>query len=451
LPELTDALYGEYFRSGERLSFERVYFERRRRLGRAAAALLLSRAEDVERPRLVESFVRKLRDVFAEESWALPAHVNSAAGGAGGKEPLCIDLFSAETACLMADLLEVFDAVIPAELKTRVRARLRREIFENYATGDFRWLRMTSNWNAVCHRGVLGAALALLDDVDLLAAMLARAREFLPAFLTGFTSDGGCSEGPAYWNYGFGWYAWLNERLEHRTGGGLSLFEGDAFVREIARFGPAMSLAGGQLVNFSECAPAGGLDPAILAYLGKRLDEPSCGAAAAEHYRLLLERGADWHALRTDFLHLSRWLLRFEPAPEQSGAIPGDRYLPELAVWVSRWRDGRAHGWEFAAKAGHNGERHNHNGCGSFLLNIDGRRVPGGDRRAPPRTRSPAPPAPGPPPAPAHRPGARSARANARGEKLVASRSEKIARVFAPRPVAGACAGVLWRKRRRGG
>ena len=34
----------------------------------------------------------------------------------------------------------------------------------------------------------------------------------------------------------------------------------------------------------------------------------------------------------------------------------------------------KGHLWEFAAKAGHNEEHHNHNDCGSYILNIDATR-----------------------------------------------------------------------------
>ncbi len=46
LPVLTDELYASFRATGIRLPFERVYFERRRRLARAAMTLLLGGAGD---------------------------------------------------------------------------------------------------------------------------------------------------------------------------------------------------------------------------------------------------------------------------------------------------------------------------------------------------------------------------------------------------------------------
>lgn len=375
LPALTDDLYASFHRTGIRVTFEQVYFERRLRLGHVALALLLSSETDPGRDRLATSFLAKLDEISAETSWALPAHIRLPALAPTGRDSRCIDLFCAETSSLMADLLEVFSALIPAPLQSRIRQRLHRDVFQNYADNDFHWLRMTNNWNAVCHHGVIGSALALSDDADLIATMLLRAREALPVFLSGFSADGGCSEGPAYWAYGFGWFSLLNERLEHRTRGELSLFDGDDFIRDIARFGPTVGLSNGHVANFSDCAPSGVLDAAVLAYLGERLDDDACRSAAAFNYRHLLDHGADWTWFRSDFLRVSRWLLRCPHPLPTSVPPPADRFFPDLALLVARGTDSRGHLWEFAAKAGHNAEEHNHNDCGSFLLNIDGRRV----------------------------------------------------------------------------
>ncbi len=96
MPELTDELYHEFYVNGSRLPFESAYFERRRRLARAAISALLD--ESPERGQWLDSLREKTRRVFSEFSWALPAHVNSPSG----RDPLHIDLFAAETANLMA-------------------------------------------------------------------------------------------------------------------------------------------------------------------------------------------------------------------------------------------------------------------------------------------------------------------------------------------------------------
>jgi len=122
LPVLTDELYAEYAATGIRIRFEKVYFYRRTMLARAVMAVLAGGASASDS--LIQSFLRKFEAIFDEESWALPAHVRDPSG----KNRWRIDLFSAETANLMAECLSVLGSIIPGPLQARIRDRLRREI-----------------------------------------------------------------------------------------------------------------------------------------------------------------------------------------------------------------------------------------------------------------------------------------------------------------------------------
>ncbi len=367
LPSLTDELRGLFCKTGDRATFERVYFERRRRLARAALGVLLGGPTG---EKFLPSLVRKTEEVFAEKTWCLPAHELDARGLL-----LPIDLFAAESANLMAELLDLFGAVLPPSLKERIRARLRSEFFEPFARHPqtFWWHCNKGNWNAVCHQGVVGAALSQLDDARLLTQMLMVARRGLPHFLAGFTPDGGTSEGPGYWDYGFGRFAVLNEQLEQRTRGRLSLFSRNHQVRRIAAFGPALSLPGGRLVNFADGSAKGVLNPALLACLGKRLDVPECRVWARVNFARRAEEPIEIDAERCDLFHLGRLFLACprNPRPPRSPRL-SDSYFRDLGVTVAHGRDRAGHAWDFAAKAGFNQERHNHNDCGSYILNIDG-------------------------------------------------------------------------------
>ncbi len=372
MPVLTPELYADFFKTGNRLPFEELYFERRRRLGRVAMGLLIG--DDTDRPRLLSSFLEKLASIADEESWALPAHVWTEPTG---KNPWMIDLFAAETANQLADLLVVFAAVIPADLAHRIKTRLHDQIFENYVAprAAFTWLQITNNWNAVCHQGVLGAALAIEEDHALVARMLKLAAGRLPVFLSGFGNDGSTSEGPGYWSYGFGWFSELNAQLEHRTRGRLSLFEGDTKVAVIARFAPLMTLSEGHLVNFSDGSRTGYLSPSLLVYLGGRLAAPVLSAQGAALYHRLSKTGIPFDELRCDFFQLTRLVLRIPAAATLEHTreiIQPDAYFPDYGALVARGKDTRGQRWEFAAKAGHNHEHHNHNDCGSFVLNVAG-------------------------------------------------------------------------------
>lgn len=369
LPLLDHALYADHAATGNRLRFEFPYFERRRRLTRLAFTLLP--LGDQAPPALLPSFIAHFEAILDEPSWALPAHVKDPSG----RDPQLIDLFVAQTADLLAEILGVFKNQLPAPFHPRLLARLRRDTFPSFLNQDYFWRTTTNNWNAVCHQGVLGAALALETDASLLAALLDRARTGLPHFLSGFGPDGACSEGPAYWDFGFGAFARLNQQLETRTRGSLSLFADAPALRAIAGYGPALCLFTGRVINFSDCCSDTLLLPSTLRYLGQTLNLPACLQQANVNYTRLLAEGFNFDDQRTDLLAVLRLFL-FAPdtltPPSPHTPLAPDSAFPSMGLWTTRSRDASGRVWELAAKAGHNDEHHNHNDVGSFLLALDG-------------------------------------------------------------------------------
>ncbi|MBC2603429.1 heparinase II/III domain-containing protein [Puniceicoccus vermicola] len=370
LPELTNDLYAEFHRSGNRSRFETVYFERRRRIARAAIAYLRLDHDTAARERMGRSLIEKLEALGEDESWAVPAHVESTSG----KDPFQIDLFGGETASLVAELLVLFNSLIPRSLTEKLRQRIETQFFDNYLERheEFWWTKTSNNWNAVCHQGVVGAALLLLKDTAKLAEILNLSCHYLNTFIGGFADDGGCSEGPIYWSYGFGWFSKLNAQLEARSDGRLSLFEGSDKIQKIARFGSLMTLPGDCLVNFADCPSKALLRPSVLTYLGERLQDPLCLDHGRRNYRKLLERQIELNKERSDFFLFSDLLLR-DPGAIDSGQEAGrseDIFLKDLNVTIAHSHNSDAPQWHFAAKGGHNDESHNHNDCGSYILNI---------------------------------------------------------------------------------
>ncbi len=369
LPVLTDDLYAEFHRTGSRTGFNATYFRRRRMLSHAALCALLG--DEREQDAWLPVLVRRLRAVLEEESWALTAHV----GSPTGKDPMNVELFAAETANTLGELVAVFEAVLPADLIAAIRNRLRTSIFQNYLDNHalFGWPQETHNWNAVCHQGILGAALAAEPDTRIVARLLHTAKQYLPQFLAGFGRDGGCSEGPGYWGYGFGWFCVLNEQLETASRGALSLMEGDEHLRQIALFAPRAAFRHGYVVNFADSSPHGYPNPRLLQYLGNRLDDDLLRAYGNEAWRALFESGLKLEGERCDFFYLAR-LLRDCPreVPKDTPLPRRDFYFRDLEVLTAHREDAAGRLWEFAIKGGHNGEHHNHNDCGSYLLNING-------------------------------------------------------------------------------
>ena len=371
LPMLSDELYSDFGKTGNRLGFEKVYFERRRQLARAAVALLRTSPNSADYGKLSQSLIEKWKDVAFESSWALPAHVEDQSG----KSPLTIDLFAAETANLLTDLHQVFPHILPQGLWEEMKEILKIRILDNYLTRhkEFWWTTATHNWNAVCHHGVIGAALLVEENPARLASFIALSKGYLQGFLDGFADDGGCTEGPSYWESGFGRFAELNAQIEARTGGMFSLFEERASLKRIAEYGAGMVLPGGTTINFADCNKRT-FRPALLCYLGERLDSHACSRLGKLLYTRLLGQPADLDAQRADFFYFSRLLKDIPPAWNQSaeGYCSEGVYWPHLGVAVFHGQDRAGLEWHGAVKAGHNDEHHNHNDCGSFILVCNG-------------------------------------------------------------------------------
>jgi hypothetical protein len=116
--------------------------------------------------------------------------------------------------------------------------------------------------------------------------------------------------------------------------------------------------------------------PSHLLYLGERLNETLCREQGINNYVSILKKGLDLDFQRSDLLYLGRFLLRCPESLPEKPVISSskDVYLKDLAVVIAAAKDAKGHLWEFAAKAGHNDEHHNHNDCGNYILNLDAHR-----------------------------------------------------------------------------
>jgi hypothetical protein len=359
-PALTDELFSLFERTGSRLEYERVYFERRRRLNTHMLLSLLEPEEGAHLRELQEMIAR----VLDEPTWCLPAHVL-------GRDPdKTIDLFSAETGFTLAEMACVLEERLPrsllADIDEALSARLFRPLLEE---GPHPWESARHNWSAVCAGSIGAAALLRLAKEDELAEVLTRTLASLDCYLEGFGDDGACLEGLGYWNYGFGYYVYFADLLRRMTEGGLNLFHSGK-VRSIASFQQIAYLHEDSVVCFSDSLPHVPFRVGLTHYLARIYPE--------------IEIPAFRHAASYTEDHCSRWAPAFRDLiwldPDGRGEDPGpvDRYLPDAQWLISRCSDrGGESRFGFAAKGGHNDEPHNHNDIGHFILIADGMTVAG--------------------------------------------------------------------------
>lgn len=373
MPELTPAMYRAYREYGERIQFDLCYLERRRLLGQAAMAALLHPSSRT----LTDALYRRWEETLGERSWTGTAH-ESPTQGQGVDRP---DLKATETAATLAEICSIFRHAAPNHLVEATEKRLQRMLDSYISTQEppEAWFVTRHNWNPVCHYGVISIGLHIPTSAKKLAEALSRMALWLPNYLLGFTSDGGTSEGISYWNYGFSRFTWLNHALETASARRYSLLESDARVPEIARFGIRMFVPPKSQINFADAPVSGQPCPGLVSYLAERLDLPDLRSAARMLWRINTSQEPDWRAKNTQRLHFLQLSRRFLFAPTSIQKNTASRwtvrrfYLPHLQIWNVRGKD-RITGlpWSVAAKGGHNGEGHNHNDCGSYIVHLDG-------------------------------------------------------------------------------
>lgn len=363
IPALPASLYAEFQRNGRREGYEDAQRERRQMLYRLVLAEWLGGAGE---------FIYAIEDFIwarlEEVNWAWPAHARRL----DAADHPTLDLAAAMTALDLAEMDYLVGSRLSAELRARVRQEVERRAIGPFLDRDDHWWlhatpeKAVNNWTAVCVAGVVGAACYLVTDKDRLARIITRGLHSLAEYLETFDSQGGSSEGPDYWSYGFGNYVVLAQILAARTGGKIDLMD-DAQIGEIARFPLCTMMAPGIWVSFSDSDSRPQFPPGLLAYLADRLDLPAL---------IGLGRSNDFEVVgHNQFV----WPLRqfVSPLSSNRAAFGGSLHdwFHEMGWMISRLDPNDAGSLRLAVKAGHNDEMHNQNDVGSLIVVSKGKVV----------------------------------------------------------------------------
>lgn len=373
-PELPATLFAEYRRNGNRSRFQDAYFERRG----AVADLALAECLEGE-GRHLDDIVNGVWAICEESTWCLPAHERSAGPLSDIHEPQ-IDLFGAETGATLAWVSHLVGPALEGEfpeVPRRIGHEVDRRLLEPYlCVDDWQWLRGRephrgpNNWNPWIHSNLLVATLLLEQDVERRASLVARMVRGLDAFLDGYAEDGGCDEGSSYW-----WRAAASmfecvETLYSASAGRLDGF-GLPLLHEMGRYFHRMHVGADRYVNFGDAPSRQRPSGEVLYRYGGRV-----GDEEMRRHALSLRAISD--DVDHDHDHdLGRRLadlfdVDFAEAPPAAPPLVRDTWLGGVQVLACREREGSTSGLFLAAKGGHNGESHNHNDAGSFVVGLDG-------------------------------------------------------------------------------
>jgi len=357
MPVLTEELFALFETTGNRLTYEAVYFARRKFLAVfGMAAYIFCRKDDTVKLEEV------LWEICAEECWALPAHVNRKDNPDWRNS---VDLFAAETAQALAEIITLVEGISDT-VKEKVRSEIEQRVFTTFESSHQGWECSDHNWNAVCCGSIGSAALHVFagKEEKRLKGYLERICHSLSFYLDGFREDGACMEGIGYFTYGMTYFTGFAEQLLQYSKGQINLFDNEKVCR-IAEFQQKMYFSSGQTVSFSDGETKAKFRKGLTSFLAKQYDTvrlPNQAFAADFEtdpcYRFM--------GLLRDY----EWTKDEMPAEDVSCMMRHD-ILPEAQWCICESRNGVG----FAIKGGNNGEPHNHNDVGSFLYLVAGEQL----------------------------------------------------------------------------
>ncbi len=375
----------EHYRTGSRELYMSISHERRRRL----AQLVL--AECVEdRGRFLDDIVNGIWTIAEESFWGnspstwTQASLEDQERYANQRLHLIrtslpdvtnpgVDLFVAETAAAFAltdYLIGVrLDEITPI-LRQRMQVEVERRMLKPCLDRDFSWMFTHGNWNVWIGSNWLTCALLMEKDPSRRVAAVQKIMAQIDRYLEHALPDGACDEGPGYWRQSAATLFSSLELLYDATEGALDVFE-DPLVRDLGAYIYRVHLGGRNFFNYNDGHAQLDMPTELMMRYGRRTGDPFLMALGAA-----LPGG--------DALNGSGRLLRRLPALQDLASqrrtsastqapLLRDTWLPAMQVMTARTRAGSIDGLTLAAKGGHNGEAHNHNDAGTFVLYSDGR------------------------------------------------------------------------------
>ncbi|MBN1247414.1 MAG: heparinase II/III family protein [Anaerolineae bacterium] len=377
-PVLPATLFLEYARVGNRSNYEWQQSYRRS----ALRDLVLAECVEAE-GRFLDDIVNVIWATCEETYWGYPAHVDAQRAGAGlpDVEEPTVDLFAAETVALLAWthylLGDRLDTVSPL-VRRRIGYETRRRVLGPcLARDDFWWMGFdpaghgVNNWNPWVNSNWLTAVLLLETDDARRVQAVRKILRSLDIFVETYAESGGCDEGPGYWGRAAASLFDCLDLLQSASDGAIDVF-GQTKIRNMGRYIYRVQIDDDYYTNFADASAINRPNAALVLRYGLAIEDEAMMAFGA----WLMAKAANDGGSRGD--SIGRVLPALFRLPDPLPAAPRqprprDVWFEGIQVMVARDQAGAADGLFVAAKAGHNGESHNHNDVGNVIIFMDGR------------------------------------------------------------------------------
>ncbi|MEM6843438.1 MAG: heparinase II/III family protein [Bacteroidota bacterium] len=375
---LPATVFMEYAENGNRSNYQALRNNRRSALKNWVLAECME-----GQGRFMDAIINGVWAICEESYWGVPAHLYLQSQGIGlpDVEEPTVDLFAAETSSLLSwtyyllgDQLNQMSPMINERIHTEIDRRILEPLQHR---DDFWWMgfnrdRHVNNWNPWIISNWLTTVLLVEENPVRRARHTHKALRSLDNFLNDYPDDGGCDEGPGYWNRaGASVYDCL-ELLNTASDGEIYFYD-VPLIQKMGSYIYKVFIDEPYYVNFADASAKINLDGSLTYQYGKRInDKMMMQLGAAKVQQIDVE-----NELLTNDRNMFRQLnalFSYEEISKSNGKFPyvRDAWFPDLQVMVARSEAGTPDGFYLAAKGGHNAESHNHNDVGSFILYLNG-------------------------------------------------------------------------------
>ena len=351
-------VFAENKQTGNRVNYETICFEKRRQMAAIAMAEIME-----GKGRFMGDIIDGMGSFCEETWWGIPAHYPKAIPLSEWQE---VDLFNAETASLIVwtryMLEKQFDAFSP-DLCQRIDREIERRILQPAVERDYWWKTAGMNWNPWICSNWLACILICEKDEARKATAIAQIKNATQAFIDAYPEDGGCDEGPGYWDRAAASMFEIMRLLDFGTV--------DPKVQRLASYAYKTYIGNDYCVCFADAHENKAVQQVNIVYpFGLWLNDQTMREFGAYLGRqkgvltnpaALYDKSGNFPTLGRELFFLRH--IRDFIAEQPCEPLLKDVWLPDLQIMTTR--RGNLY---VAMKGGNNGESHNHNDVGSFIV-----------------------------------------------------------------------------------
>ncbi len=271
---------------------------------------------------------------------------------------------------LNEDKIRAFSPIVA----DRIIYELKKRIIFPYLNCRFTWEgdygNKVNNWCPWNISNILLVVALIEDDMYNRERTVSLAMQHIDNFVSWYKDDGGCDEGPTYWGAAGGSLFDCLEILYDITGGQINVYD-EPMVKKMGEYVAKFNISGRHFVNFADSHSTASHDGTLLRRYGEK-----CGSEVLASFGDVM---ASYMSTALHFRHPYRSLkFLLYPAVKREDVVAKAAkscYFPDLKVMIERESENPEKGLFLAIKGGNNGESHNHNDVGSFVVYYDGKPV----------------------------------------------------------------------------